>query len=116
MWGLQVADFQRIAESETEGRIKTLDCETFLDRPKKTLGRLADFFDFEISSEEIDKILESPAFRTHSKDANLRFSKKIWEARKKEILRGAQISLNEALRFAENLGFPVEGNLSAKLL
>ncbi|MHA1544009.1 MAG: hypothetical protein ACTSU8_02630 [Alphaproteobacteria bacterium] len=116
MWGLQVTHFQRIAEGETEGRIKTLDCETFLDSPEKTLGRLADFFDFEISSREIENILEGPTFRTHSKDPDLRFSKKDWEVRKKEILRGSKSRVNAALRFAEDLGFPVEGNLPAKLL
>lgn len=115
MWGLQVADFQRIVKSETEGRIKTLDCETFLDSPEKTLGKLADFFDFEISSGEIDEILAGPAFRTHSKDADLRFSKKDWDLRKEEILKGAKISVGEALRFAEDLGFPIEGNLPAGL-
>lgn len=116
MWGLQVTHFKRIAEDENQGRIKTLDCETFLASPEKTLAKLANFCGFEVSSGEIDRILEGPAFRTHSKDANLSFSEQDWDLRRQEILRGAKISVNEALRFAEDLGFPIEGNLPADLL
>ncbi|MEE8295164.1 MAG: hypothetical protein V3R64_05590 [Sphingomonadales bacterium] len=116
MWGLQVKQFSELARSKPGGPVKTLDCEVFLEHPKETLGKLFKFFEIEISPSEIKAIVKGQGFKTDSKIKEAGFSRKEWDLRKEEILKAEKTKIKEALRFAEDLGFPIAGNLPAGLL
>lgn len=66
-WLAQHALFTRMATSLGPGRVRTLDSETLLARPRDTLDALAALFGIPLESAEIASIATGPAFTQHSK-------------------------------------------------
>lgn len=114
LWGLQINLFSDLVGAEPD-RVKTLDCEVFLENPDKTLVEVFKLFEIEVSKGDIKTILEGQAFKTNSKVKDAGFSKDDWQSRKNEVLKGAKKEIEEGLGFAQDLDFPIEGNLPGKL-
>jgi hypothetical protein len=55
------------------GRVRTLDCETFLARRGETLFAAADHFGFGLTKAQSEEIAGGPAFATHSKEIGRSF-------------------------------------------
>lgn len=66
-WLAQHALFARMAETLGPGRVRTLDSETLLARPRDTIGELAKLFNVGLSPAEVEAIVSGPAFKEHSK-------------------------------------------------
>lgn len=66
-WLAQHALFGKMAATLGPQRVRTLDSETLLSRPRDTVDELAKLFGVMLSSGEIDAIASGPAFTEHSK-------------------------------------------------
>jgi hypothetical protein len=65
-WLAQQALFERLAHQFGD-RVRTLDSETLLARPRDTMKALAKLYDLLIDEATIDAIVAGPAFTRHSK-------------------------------------------------
>jgi hypothetical protein len=68
-WLAQQALFARLAQEFGLDRVRTLDSETLLARPKETMSALGGHYGLELSMRQVTSIVEGPAFTTHSKHA-----------------------------------------------
>jgi hypothetical protein len=65
-WLAQQAGFERLAASHPK-RVRTLDSETLLTRPRDALMAMSSLYGLPLAAEAIDAILTGPAFGTDSK-------------------------------------------------
>lgn len=66
-WLAQHALFARMAETLGPSRVRTLDSETLLARPRDTMEALSNLFGVALGRDEIAAIAAGPAFTQHSK-------------------------------------------------
>lgn len=66
-WLAQQALFARLTSEFGPDKVRTLDSETLLARPRDVMQALGVFYGLDLSADQIDAIVEGPAFRTHSK-------------------------------------------------
>lgn len=66
-WIAQQAQFERMAEKFGSARVRTLDSETLLARPREALAAIAALFRIPLSDDELEAVLCGPAFLTNSK-------------------------------------------------
>lgn len=66
-WHMQLAQFERAAQSLDEGRAAALDCTDFLADPATTLRALAAFFELDWSEREIASVVDGPVLKRHAK-------------------------------------------------
>lgn len=116
MWALQMKTFHQVFKEFKTPRLKSLESDTFLAQPEKTFYALGDFFGFEISHQEAEKITKSPAFLTHSKEQGRPYSRKVWEQTKTAVLQNSGKEIREATDFVRDFGFPVDKPLANPVL
>ncbi len=93
-WYAQISVFQDILARYPADRVKSLDCEVFLNAREATLLRAADFLGISAEKQQIQAILGGSVGQSHAKEGGIPFSP---EARQAE---------NEAIEktFGEQLG------------
>ncbi|MEP3226101.1 MAG: hypothetical protein ABJO01_09005 [Parasphingorhabdus sp.] len=67
IWLSQHALFSKIIETIGADRVKTLDSDTFLAQSPETIAALSDLYGLGLSPEQLDAVLQGPAFTSHSK-------------------------------------------------
>ena len=72
-WLAQQALFHRMVAQYGQSRVRSLDSETLLDRPRACMSALADLFDVALDEAALDAILSGPAFATSSKTGRRSF-------------------------------------------
>ena len=82
IWLAQVLNFRKLAES-TE-RVRTLNCETFFERPQATLEAAFDFFGVDVSVDEVRQLVAGDLFSHHAKAPGIEYDN---NARKAELER-----------------------------
>lgn len=121
-WLSQHICFAKIVKRFGPERVKTLNSETFLSHSFDTIASLSSFFDLALSDQQIDGVLNGPAFNSHSKlDQNFQdqgFNAKTRAAEQENInLKfGQEIDMVSkwTLAFAQSLNFQLE--IGANLL
>lgn len=66
-WLSQHAFFAKIIEEMGADRVKTLDSDTFLAQSPETIAALSDLYGLDMTDEQIDAVIQGPAFTSHSK-------------------------------------------------
>lgn len=95
-WLAQQAQFQRLAE-KLGARVKTLDSETLIARPAKSLKALATLFGLTIDDARIDAIVTGPIFERNAK-TGARFGE---GQRSKDAQRGLELHADEVEKVAQ---------------
>jgi hypothetical protein len=89
-WLAQHRFFAAVAKRHPD-RVRTLDSETLLARPKEVMAKLGLLFGLKLDSPTLDEVVEGEAFNRHSKDGSA-FDR---EARKAEQRDGAEVHSDE---------------------
>jgi len=66
-WLSQHAAFAAVIDTIGSDRVKTLDSDSFLSQPDKTIAALSDVFELDLGDMQLEAILSGPAFTSHSK-------------------------------------------------
>jgi hypothetical protein len=107
-WLVQMYTLARVNKESPDRPLKSLNCDTFAERPRLVFEALARHLGLSPTAQEIEKVMAGPSFNTYSKpdDKNLRGAKFDNEARKSR-LQNAQESysseVNEGLKWADEI-------------
>jgi len=110
-WAVQMKVFEGYAKTGA-GKVKTLDADAFLSDPEALLGRLSIFFCLGFTKDEIAKILQSPAFLSHSKNPRQAFSAGEALEQTVHIRKTFQQEFQDARAICEKMGVDVSKGLS----
>ena len=70
-WLAQHALFTRLVAEFGRDRVRTIDSESLLAQPRATLDTLSRFFELPLTEDQIGRIVDGPAFNTHSKSQDV---------------------------------------------
>ena len=68
LWIWQAEQYRSATDANVPHRVPTLNCEDFFQNPKETLAAVCSFFDFPLTDQDIERIVQSRVFRVHSKE------------------------------------------------
>lgn len=67
-WGLQLRLFEKTAKEMGPDKVRTLDCQRFLENPGETLSRLSAFYGYGLTPDEAKDIVAGPLMTRHAKE------------------------------------------------
>ena len=94
LWLASNHHFLAQAGTEYPQRVRTLNMDDFLSRPRESLSHASRFFDYEAGAEELDQMAGAAVMERHAKDPNLPYGAAIRERENAEVRRehGAAIA------------------------
>lgn len=85
LWLAQMSNYRSLLE--TSDNVRSLDCETFFERPGDTLTAAFELFGAQVSAQEVSDIVASDLFSHHAKSPGYRFDN---DSRKAELRKLAE--------------------------
>jgi hypothetical protein len=88
VWLMQVSSFQNIISRFPAERVVTLDADTLLADPTRTLVGLDAFFELGIGADQLEAIANGPTFKTNSKNERESFDASVRANESDDVERG----------------------------
>lgn len=103
VWALQQVQINRSANQLDQERLRYLQISEFLNNPKSTIESLSDFFSLNFSALEIDDILSSQAFTSHSKEGRDNFNSDSKQHEDEQIVAQHKSEIEDAQHWLTSL-------------
>ena len=108
LWLAQMYQYTRILQAR--GGLRTLDCETFFERPFETLQAVCEFFGLDPSEDELLTVVAGELFSKHAKFPGLRYDAAIRRADLESQALAFADQVSEGMAWADHflgpLGIP----------
>jgi hypothetical protein len=104
VWHMQITRYRQQITASPDAPLRTLNCDTFLERPREMLSRLVEFYGLAASAEQIEAIVTGPVFNRDSKNATRAYDRTLREAEYAETKERHAQTLRWVMQWAQSVG------------
>ncbi len=117
VWLCQMYRYVKITKRYGASRVRTLDCQLFLDRPHQVLSSIAAHFHLGLSEDHIDDVVNGPTLKIYAKEPRIPFNKVVREMLANRVETTHAGEIKQALEWSasvcaeEPLPYPLNCNV-----
>ena len=102
VWSMQMYVYQKITAGKYNNRIKFVNANDFLKKPKQGLIKISDFFGHDLDIKHLESLDEKGVFSSHAKYNNQKYNSNIRQQENEKIMKKYQDEFKEIHHWLNN--------------